>query len=160
MGNVDMTCDIPHNGYRNCSLPDPAQSSCWLVFQYFSLTFLYAHDEGSVVRRSIVQACKGVARSSRPGVTLSVQSMSGSFIAISGPLRQMHIFELSVRVNFHPTTTLSTGLLILGWQRLRSEVLKDGHSGQPVDRVEKHLLVSLHGYPLRKVILVLRYPAS
>ncbi|GFT92786.1 ATP-dependent DNA helicase [Trichonephila clavipes] len=49
---------------------------------------------------------EGVARSLLLGVTLDVQPLCYSSIAIFGPMCQMYISELSFRVTFYSTTTL------------------------------------------------------
>ncbi|GFT97219.1 uncharacterized protein NPIL_232091 [Nephila pilipes] len=99
-----MTGDCPSND--TWIVLYQIQHSLLVVWRsYSSLTFLCIHEEGSAVGRSLVQACKeDLSGILLPGVTLGVKPLCGSSIAISGPLCQIHISEIGVRVTFHPAT--------------------------------------------------------
>ncbi|GFX45623.1 hypothetical protein TNCV_176161 [Trichonephila clavipes] len=58
---------------------------------------------------TLILACKeDMVRSLSPEITLDVQPLCGSSIAIRDLVCQMHISELRVRVTFYPITTLMT----------------------------------------------------
>ncbi|GBN33208.1 hypothetical protein AVEN_104409-1 [Araneus ventricosus] len=117
MGNPDTTGDSPRTG-TGIVLYQIQHSLLVVWCSYSSLTFLCVHDEESAVGQSLVQACKeGVAGNLPPGVAMGVQLLCGSSIAISDPVYQTHISELSVRRTFHPTTTLSAGEMKLQSKR-------------------------------------------
>ncbi|GFX32396.1 hypothetical protein TNCV_2173161 [Trichonephila clavipes] len=98
-----------HDWYRDCSVPVLSLDH---MLSYFGVLNLHSRFCVSTMKDPLSynlyckRAKKVMDGSLPPGAMLSVQPMCKSAIAISGPVCQMHISELSVRVHL---TILSTG---------------------------------------------------